>query len=196
MLRSPLQIKDIVNETKYALSGAGSSDSLMDKSMNIFCDMLSSDLQTINLFQLGFKDMCILNSFCMDFIPENALYYEDEDDDSLLLFKNEDIFNEYLLALNNVDYVILLGLLLGYPPIACSNFKQNMDNMTLHDRYLVDYQGIKFVVSRSVLKESLLWLEKNITIPIEYSTGFFLSNMSTGESYTFENSASMYSFLD
>ncbi|RAL25949.1 hypothetical protein [Thermoflavimicrobium daqui] len=109
----------------------------------------------------------------------NIIEYELKDFDNpdeifdrgTLFFQSEDMKEKYLneskgLKKKSREAIILLGKVLGYPPIACEFFADSEKDISLRSKRVVfDYYGIRFAGNMDDRDEICKWLWENVKAP-------------------------------
>lgn len=104
----------------------------------------------------------------------------------VLIFQNADMLVDYIrntamtvpsprLGQNILECTKeKLGLLLGYPPVACKWFEESM-NLSVEKRNekkcKLNYHGYRFFVREDLVEECVNWMEAHRPVPKEIQTG-------------------------
>ncbi|PGR83451.1 hypothetical protein [Bacillus cereus] len=108
----------------------------------------------------------------------------------VLIFQSADILVDYIrntamtvpsprLGQNILDCTKEnLGLLLGYPPVACRWFEDSMQlclRKVNEKKCKINYHGYRFVADENMVEECVNWMKVNRPIPKEIQTGVTVS---------------------
>jgi hypothetical protein len=99
-----------------------------------------------------------------DFDKPGTIY-----DVGTLFFQTEQLKNEYLKAVNDPsnNSTYLLGITLGFPPIACKFFVEADNNKNLSKKRAgFRYQGYQFAGNIDDWEEIVAWLWENVSAPL------------------------------
>lgn len=108
----------------------------------------------------------------------------------VLIFQNADLLVDYIrntamtvpsprLGQNILDCTKeKLGMLLGYPPVACKWFEESM-NLSVEKRKekkcKLDYHGYQFYVREDLVEGCVKWMEVHRPVPKEIQTGVIVT---------------------
>ncbi len=88
----------------------------------------------------------------------------------VLLFKNVQLRDK--CEQNGYLDWFSLGLVLGYPPLACSDFvEMARSEQSASRKRKIDYHGISFVCKEESIDECIQWLEIHRPVPENVQTG-------------------------